>query len=309
MTAQLRGPLKWSLDTDEDGYRNYTVTHLVVTTSKADGPLIISRCPGLPRYGSVWDIGNDYDGNAYCTAGMKVTPRITGEPNFWWEVEQKFTTKPIARDLGTPKNIGNPLLEPAKVSGSFTRYSEKIRFDADSLPILSSSFDPIMVERDNSYPNVRIEQNVGSLQLASFCAMINCVNSSAMWGLPARCVKLSNASWEQKTYGRSYTYYTRSFEFDISYVTWDLIVADYGHRALWGHNDKGTWVIDKIDGADPDPTKPTHFRQYMDAANNPANCFLNGAGVPVTSIEDAAAKTVKRYPTANFFSLGVPVSF
>jgi len=104
--------------------------------------------------------------------------------------------------------------------------------------IKSSSHEQIrgrQVEFDNNKPSVTIRQNVAALGLSTFSQMVDTVNSVPMWGLGTRRIKLSNAPWERKYYGRCHVYYTRTFEFDIDYKTFDRDAVDEGTKVLHGH--------------------------------------------------------------------------
>jgi hypothetical protein len=49
-------------------------------------------------------------------------------------------------------------------------------------------------------------------------ALINKVNDAPLWGLPARCVRFSDARWQRNVYGNCFYYFNvqYTFEFDIN---------------------------------------------------------------------------------------------
>lgn len=234
----------WGGKRDTDGYREFTVTHLVKTTDVRDCPYTVMFAAGLPAIGSVWNLGNNADVWAFCYPDMEIRRHPTiaaGEKGLWWEVDQKFSTKPLSRCQDT--QVEDPLLEPQKVSGNFGKFTIEAVYDRFGNLLKSSSHEQLrgrQVEFDNNKPSVTIEQNVASLGLSTFSQMIDTVNDAPMWGLPARCVKLSNAPWSRKVYGQCHYYYTRTFEFDIDYHTFDRVGLDEGTRVLHGHWGAGT---------------------------------------------------------------------
>jgi hypothetical protein len=236
--AVVGGPRVWAGSRDDDGYREFTVTHLVKTTSVSDCPYTVMFASGLPAIGSVWNFGTTTDFWAFCYPYMKVSlhEHKAGDPHFWYAVDQKFSTKPMKRCQDT--QVEDPLLEPQQVRGNFGKYTIEAVYDRNGSLIKSSSHEQIrgrQVEFDNNKPTVSITQNVASLGLSTFSQMIDTVNDGPMWGLSARMVKLSNAPWERKVYGKCHYYYTRTFDFDIDYRTFDRNALDEGTKVLRGH--------------------------------------------------------------------------
>lgn len=288
------GPWSWSKSQDDLGHRTYKVRYLVTCTSPFDGPSVALTSPGLPLVGAFWIIDNDRDFYAWCRWNHEITPLVTGEPNTKFYIDYEFSTKPMNRCTLFP--VEDPLLEPMKISGSFTKYQQEATTDRFGRPNLNSSHELIrgpQVEFDSNRPTVKIEQNVLSLQLNLFSSMVDTVNSDVMWGVPARCIKLSNVTWERKYYGECNTYYTRTFEFDIRYDTFDRVLLDEGSKVLSGHwgnpnnpADAGNagWITDKIanDGSlpDPNPGNPSHYIQYKDRQGENAKTVLDGSGRP-----------------------------
>lgn len=322
MTASLiTGVRAWGGERDDEGHRTWTIVHLVGTTSKNDGPSTVMVTSGLPQVGDDWQFGNDNDTWAFCLPYMKITPQTPIEEGEWvkvWRVEQKFTTKPTWRCQTA--TIEDPLSEPQKISGSFVKYTKEATRNRYGVPIRSSSHEPFhgqQVEFDHNRPTVRIEQNVATLGLSTFATMIDKVNDSTLWGLPARCVKLSNVSWERKVYGTCSYYYTRTFEFDIDYNTFDRFIIDEGNKVLNGKWNTTTkeWELININGSPPDPNNPRHFIKAVDFNNQPIRLPLNGAGLPVdpSSTGTGTGGTlyqmeIEYYGEENFLTLSIPSS-
>lgn len=326
MSSTLVGMVSWDLQTNpENGHRTYTIDHLITSTI-ADGPFVVLQTAGLPTTGSVWDFGDDYDPWAYCTPGVKINihqPK-EGDPNKWWKVQNTFTTIPQKRCATT--SIENPLMEPDRVSGSFVKYTKEASHDRFGNLLRTSSWERLVgpqVEFDANRPTVHIEQNVSALELDVFTPLVDTVNDSTMWGLPARCIKLSNASWERKILGVCDYYYTRIFDFDINFEGFDRVVLDEGTKCLHGHwadgADAGTapddWILININGNPPNKNNPAHFSRYQDRNGNLSRVFLDGNGLPAGVGLDSGSSgnpadiTIEYYPENNLMLLGLPTSF
>lgn len=303
-----RGRYRWSLVRDEEGHRTYRLTTLVRTTSTEDGPQTVMNTPGLPVVGSLWTFGNDLDPWAFCYPSMRVTvhQEKKGHPNKEWEVEQIFSTRPLNRCQDT--TIDDPLLEPDKISGNFVKYTREAKQDNTGELVDSSSNEPFrgpQAEIDANRPTVRIAQNIGSLGLEVFSEMVDTVNDDSLWGLSARKIKLSNVSWERKLYGLCTFYYTRIFEFDVNFKTFDLKVPDEGTKVLagnWSEADPPVWVP----GVGLDKENPTHFIRSVDRFGNIQRTLLDGDGNPVTDIANKVMLTFEVYEESNFLTLGIP---
>lgn len=311
------GRVNWEGTRDSDGYRTFTITHRV-KSDYTDGPATVMYTPGLPAVGSSWNFGGDFDFWAWCYPDMSVKYDNTRRGNAkhkYWLVSQTFSNKPLSQRCNT-LSIENPLAEPQKLSGSFVKYTREATRDKDGNAILTSSKELIRgpsVEFDTSLPTVSISQNVPYQELPLFSAMIDHVNVSPMWGLAARCVKLSNITWSRQYYGLCNVYYTRSFEFDINPDTFDRTVLDEGTRVLhgrWGRGGgEGTgWVVTHIHGTTPSASNPNHFIQYKDRNGELGKAVLDGAGKPWNGTGSPGTVEIDYYPEANFFLLGVPVA-
>lgn len=327
MTLVLSNEYEFSnCSRDNEGHREFWVTHQVKMDSTNYGPKSALDCPGIPAVGSRWNFGGDYDYWCFCHPDARISFEPSkGERPVKALVSQKFSTRPIKRCQDN--DIEDPLLEPQKVGGSFVKYTKEAKYDRYGEAIRTSSHEIIhgpQVEIDANRPQVWIEQNVGTLELATFSQMVDTVNSTAMWGLSARCVKLSNVTWERKIWHTCSYYYTRRFEFDIDYNTFDRNIVDEGWKALNGQwADDGTWDLIDINGTAPDPNNPSHFIRIKDRAGENMKCLLDGTGKPLavdfstgtgtagaaTDVENIPNSPIQFYDQSNFFLLGIPASF
>ncbi len=321
------GPRVKELTRDTEGHRDYRVEHIVVTTDSLDGPQVVMNAVGLPVIGSLWAFGNDLDVWAFCYPDMKVSvhQQKKGDATQYWKVEQKFSTRPLNRCQD--ETIEDPLLEPQKVSGSFVKYTQEVSEDRWGDAIKTSSHELIhgpQVEFDHNRPTVRIEQNVASLELALFTSMIDTLNDATLWGLGPRRIKLSNTTWERKIFATCDYYYTRVFDFDIDFGTFDREVLDEGTKALHGEWDTeagcegSAWQLIEICGEEPDPTNPSHFSRYKDRNDENTRVILDGEGKPWENAIETGTGTpdtgpgkipVEYYNESNFLLLGIPVEF
>ena len=296
MTAQLRQGLRtWSGDQDERGHRTYKAAFLVECDYE-DGPYTIMNCPGLPATGSYWSFQGDTDIWAICIPKIEVRihDEREGDRSKIWKVIRTFTTD-VNQANCSEETYNDPLLEPDRISGAFVKTTKEATQDRYGNPLVNSAWEQYRgacVEFDDSRPSVVIKQNVLNLQLSTIAQYMNRLNSGTMWGLPARCIKLSNCPWEAIPYGTcGVYYYTRSFEFDILYETFDRDLLDEGTKVLNGHwaNPDGStgtgalsqWHLDSINGAAPDRFNPSHFIRYKDRNGENTRCLLNGRGTPL----------------------------
>jgi len=294
------------------GERVYKVKHLIISDNKLDGPFTVLNTPSVPAIGSEWNFGTELDIWAFCTPEATIKPILTKEPNFHWEMTQTFST--LRRATCEEEIIEDPLLEPQKVSGGFSKFTEEISFDRFGNVIQNSSFEPIkgpQVEFDKSRHTIRIEQNVAKLEASIFSPIIDTVNDATLWGFSPRKVKLSDVQWERKVYGTCNYYYTRSFFFDTHPLTFDRDVIDEGAKVLSGswNSDCTEWIID----AGVSNLNPLHFQRFHDCRGNLMRTQLDGKGEPIDPVgtgtgttDEAHSFRIEYYPESNFLLLGIP---
>lgn len=304
MTTRILGPQTANVSRDEEGHRTYKIKFLVQVEAPALGPTAAMLCPGLPVYGDYWNFDGDVDVWAFCKALVDIKQVLQNEPNEHYTVEFTFTSKPDNKKC-KDQQFDDPLTQPPKVSGAFSKFTEEAvyayyvqvgqRVGRFGGRVVNSAFEQIrgkQNEWDFNRPTVTIEQNVPMLQLFLCSSAMDHVNSTPMWGLSPRMVKLDHFTWEKKFYGKCYIYYTRKFTFSINYSTWDRYLLDEGTKCLKGHwsRTSGAWVLDKILGVDPDPNNPSHYIKFQDRQGNNCRVILDGAGKPwVPNTDDAAA--------------------
>lgn len=281
-TTEICGSFRrWSATVDKEGYREYKIVFLVKCSSADDGPANALLTSGLPTFGSVWDFYDDFDAWAFRQHDVTVTPIRSRDTDviMHFELEYLYSTKPF-RDCADV--VEDPLLKPQIVGGGLTHLKEEGVDDRFGKPILNSSLERIHSvnnEWDKSLPSIEIEQNVAVLDLDLCEGMLDTVNAYTIWGLPKRCIKLSSFVWEKKYYGVCYPYYTRKFQFDINFQSFDRDLLDEGTKVLNGKWNFTTreWELVDIDGDPPNRLDPTHFIRFKDPnAENTRTLLDNG---------------------------------
>lgn len=289
MSATSLGILSWESDRDDQGYRTYTVLQRVKTDSPNEGPATVMSAAGLFAVGSSWSFPDDNDAYVWCMPYMKCTQEhAEGEISDLWKVEQKFTNAPLSE----LSNIDNPLARAPVTSGSFTKLTKQIDIDRFGQPVCSTSFEPYKFEVDDNRPTVQISMTFGSLPLTTYGSMVDTVNDSTLWGVPARCVKLSNVSWSRHAYSGDQFYYEVQFEFEINFLTFDFYTFNHGSKKL------------KPGGS---LTNPTHYEVAKDVQGENAGPFyIDALGQPITNVSELVLQTFYYYPQSNFLLLGIP---
>ena len=289
------GTRSLALEMDNEGHRTYTVSYLV-RCETADGPATILTTTGLPQFGDTYSFGSESDPWAFCLPGARIAihDEKKGEPARFYTVEKTFSTKPLKKCA--EGQWEDPLLQPQRVTGAFQRTAVEHTTDRYGSPITNSAWERIRgkeVEEDVFHSEIRIEQNVASLELPLLQRLNNTLNDAPLWGVPRRCVKCVVQSWEQKFHGLCSLYYSRTFVFSIRVRIdpstgaigsgWDRDIADEGTKALNGewNTSTGNWNLLQIAGGDPSPYNPAHFCRIKDRQGENTKITLNGAGVPI----------------------------
>jgi hypothetical protein len=347
-TGIIGGIHTWSMTRDDEGHREYKATFLVGSTDADNGPATVLATPGLPQPGDPWAYGNDVDPWAWCRQNVSIKPH-QGREGEWvkrWVLEYTWSSKPTKRCNDT--QFDNPLDEPDKISFDNTTSNLEATHDRFGNPIQNSAFEQLrgpQTEFQWAAINVRIEQNVADLQMALLCHLVNRVNGDTLWGLLPRTVLFAKWSAERKYHGSCFVYWTRTLEFQVDAGSsgWDRDILDEGTKALNGHwgtaNSIGTgsgtgtggqfgWILDEVNGGEPDPNNPAHFIRVKDLNGENMRVILDGSGVPVnqfviefstelgtgsgtgTVIESEPGNIhVEYYREGDFTQLGIPTEF
>ncbi len=311
MSAEMIGLLDWSLDRDDQGGREYKALFLVKVSDPLDGPLTALLASGLPAVGSSWGINNEVDPWVYCQpkASVKQWHGRPGERHIWWAVEQTFSSPTRRGTRCNNTNVDDPMSEPPKVSGSFVRYTKEAQYRADGSLILSSCLQPITgIEKDDGRAVVTIERNSLDNNLGQYASFFNTLNDSTVWGVPARHIKFSEFSFEQKFYGSCYVYYTHRLGFEIRGNGDGFDLDDVP--------DMGVMEFIFSEGGpydnDIERAKPESYRCIKDPNGenivNPVALDGNGRRLqnPQVAGNTVFIPTVTLYNESNFYLMGIP---
>jgi hypothetical protein len=234
-----------------------------------------------------------------------------GDPSRWWAVECVASTLPPSKP---PAPVGNPLLEPPKITVTFASTNEEATRDRFGRPLTYSSWEQIrgkQVEFPEGTVSVKITQNLAVFDLAAHALANQAVNMAPMWGMPRRTIKLSGVTRsEAKYYGAGLSYYERTLDFEARYGGWDRDILDEGAKVLRGNwkaagvgSGSGTgsgagagdweWVLKPgPSGKMPDPYNPRDFIRATDVFGNPAKIILNGRGEPAGTVAAVEGKFI-----------------
>jgi hypothetical protein len=299
VTTTISGYQFLGVTRDEEGQRDYKLLVVVVSDNGLDGPGTAMNTPGLPVPGATWGAFTTSNGlnfaesdlYAWCRGNLTVDPAEQKDEKVTvWHLTFLFSTKPQKPDkqrcLTTP--VTDPLLEPPKINGSYTKEKEAAMFDRFGFQILNSAYEPVrgpQVEFDADRPTVTIEQNVGTAFQGYIlpALMANCVNEYPLWGCAPRTIKMTPGGWSREYYGTCLVYYKRKLTFDIRKETWDRVIMDEGTKVLagdWKATTTSTKPVWKLRPYNPNPFDPSNYIRFTDVNGNPANVVLNGAGLP-----------------------------
>lgn len=308
------GPRSWLPSRDKDGHRTYKVVYRLFTDDAHD-TCSIFETPGLPLPGAYFALGNDSDPDAYCTP--EIEPRVAseikeGKPITAMDLAYTFTTKPIQQCQDV--RIDNPLLQPPKVSIDFSEYKVAATKDRFGNPIVTSSHELITgptVEFPETRFAVKVEMNVGAIDLGFLGPFNNTVNSTPLWGVPRRCVRFMLKNVSVNYYGVCLRYYTLHCEFEVFTIRdpdtnqiisgFDVDLLDEGTKVLSGRWDEASsgasWKLLAVGAGssvnhpsvagynaslplNPNPKVPSHFIKFQDRQGHISRVVLDGEGKP-----------------------------
>lgn len=298
MSGSVYKTLNWTSNRDKRGYRQYTVTHLVITTADTDSPSdVLLNTTGLPVPGTTWNYGNTPDTQAVCLFERSVSryKPVEGENGNYWAVVSKFDSTPGATPPGASEDPGGPLLMPFKISGGYDQNEVQEITDRFNQPLVSTSFEPLVGEetmRNYARPTVTIEHNISSDPVGLLEGYMNRVNSVAMWGFQPRCVRMEDAEWSKEMMANGVYYYNVKYTFVVQYGTWDSDILDEGRKVL------------KPGG---DITNPAHFelvKAGLGDDKNPDPVMLDSNTGLQTQVPHFLTFEIDL--EANFLLLGIP---
>jgi hypothetical protein len=286
----VSAPKDWSVETDDEGHGDYTLTWGVETTSALDGPDVALSASGLPIPGaSLSALG----GNPWAFFNRKGAAKLKKVDALrkYWDVTTIFTTRPARRC--TTNAIEDPLLEPHKVKGTFAQTIQELLYDVNGAALVNSAqqrYTGAIVQDTVSTPSVELEMNCSFIDLSWLANYADSYNLATHWGMPARSIKCTTGPWERVLYGTCYFYFIVRFTFELRLPNWDIVVPDEGTRV-------------KVAGS-----SPARYVQYKDEREENGVTFLNGAGAALASGATLVTKTFQRPKQKDFSAAGWPAS-
>jgi len=225
MTAPISAKkLSSVLSIDAKNHRTYTSKHQVIGDYRT-GPLSINDWVGVP-YGSFYSWYDDFDLWAFCNSVKIGDPvRIANadgraEELAKWIVTTVHSTVPSGGSNDPQNNISrdNPIDDPPVISGSFSPFFKPVHRDKDGAQIMNTAKHPYTppVEDEFDHLTLNISYNTANINLANWAAFRSTVNSTGIWGLEARQVKLKRWGWKIQYAGDQFAFIKHDFEFLIS---------------------------------------------------------------------------------------------
>lgn len=210
-----------------DNAREYYRTFTVETNHHGDSDYLVRLATGLPRIGTYWQIGDEYDVGA-----LAIEISANQVAKYFWEVVVRYAS--IAPGGQDPAQFAeNPLERPAEVDWGNEPFTEIVEFgtDEDRTPVLNSQhrpYDP-PIERESFLLSLTVVRNEAEFDSADAAASLNppAINSDAFFGhkpFTARIMRYDAQS--QFENGVSFWRVTRKFIFNDE--TWDKVVLDTG---------------------------------------------------------------------------------
>lgn len=291
MSAGTARVKNWSLDTDEEGHRDYTVTWGVETDNPMDGPDVAFTGAGLPTPGASLNIGNTVDAWAFYNRKGSARLRKVDANRKAWDLVTVFSSRAPKRcNTGA---FEDPLLEPHRVSGDFAQVMDEALQDKDGKPIDNSSeqrYTGALVQKPTSRPIVKLQMNVAWIDLAWMAAYADAVNSDVWWSQAIRTIKCTVGPWERRNYATCNFYFVVNFTFELKRDKWDYVLMDEGTRV-------------KVAGS-----TPARYTQYKDEREENGRTLLDGDGNALAAGGTPVWNTFRVLKEMPFAAVGWPAS-
>ena len=302
--AQLTGTT--SCTVARDGSREYEVRYLVETTDADDQAITAIDAPGMPRFGSIYQAGNDIDSGAYLSG---FSPRLVEEDRSrkLWEVMITYSTidsQDNPQPGGGAIQFEYPWLQPVRVSGSGFKSEELCREHytnpaAGTKEVLTNSagafFDDEYVEQANFGITVELNYTYANWDINTTVEYVNSLNSAQFFGGPAGYYKMAPPRWSLTFTGEGVPYWSVQYEFEGRFGGWNEVQKV----------DEGYWYIDRDDG--------NRVKRFTDDESMPLSGKgrLDGDGDALPFDWDPVIYPlggINKYRTKDFGNLGIPTS-
>lgn len=245
----------------EGATREYTRVFRVLTDNVLDGPLVVMIGSGLPQVGNAY---SEASGAVDLGARVTTVDPVQDQDNpKVWTVTIRYSTAPGPQASGSgsggkgtkggsgtdpSEDSRNPLLRPAEVGWSFTRYRKPVRkanlyaiggavnSAVDTVvPVVNSAGDPFVPipEIDDSRLVLSVSRNEATFDPLVAIDYQDAVNSDGFLGAAKRTAKLNLSAkrdWD-KVIG---PYYKVQYEIEFRREGWLLSILDAGLHDLNG---------------------------------------------------------------------------
>jgi hypothetical protein len=215
-------------DIDKNRVRKYSVTYVVETDDKNDGPQTVLSAFGLPSLYQHYTLGNDDDLAALCISGKASE---VGDGGKTWDVQCEFASDAI------PKNE-NPLNDPVRYSLQWAQHEKVIEQDQDGNPIVNTVGDLFTdppYKQDDSRPVLVATKNYPAADFASLVSLAvdykDSLNTDGFYGASAGQVKLTNITTGDLQTQNEIDFYKVTYEFSFNPDGWQPEILSRGHRA------------------------------------------------------------------------------
>lgn len=293
MAATIIGgaPFDWTLDTDEEGNRNYSLYWRVQTDGPSYGPDSALFAPGLPAPGVSLNVANCVDNWAfYNRRGSAKLERREAHRSIWI-VRTDFSTRPVTRCQTS--SFDNPLLEPPKIRGQVTTFQREVTRDKDGNALLNAAgqrFRGPAVTVEDGWPTLDVEQNVAWINPTVLGSYRYAVNDATFWGCAARTLKCVAIEFEQRRHGTCTVYYNVRSRIVYNADKWDLVLLNEGDLV-------------RVPG-----TNPPRFRRAKDDLEENVHVLLDAHGAALAPGASPVYLTKRVYPERNFSLVGWPMT-
>lgn len=222
MTIDAAKLFSTKLGFDDELNRTYTNVYIIVA-DRSESLIDVSGASGLPTYGSSWTDGTNSDAWAFARTfdfdAINPDVKSSGD-RIKYTATVGYTTKHGDRDPNDNKE--NPLNNAPVLSGSFIGEQQIVLQDADGEDVVSSTGRPLgsTLKKATDADSFSIQFNSATLDLSQRSRMTGKVNSTQIWGLPRRNLKLIQWDWKKEYAGTGFAYISNTLEFQVDTTVW-----------------------------------------------------------------------------------------
>ena len=297
MTVQSCARMRegWSGSGTITGGNQYTVSYLVETNDKDDGPLtIVNQAQSIgphtiPTQFSTYSIGNDLDNTVVHTqrSSRKIKDIATGA---LWQIDCQFE-RPGTHELN---DLNPPLSRPTKYRLEWAQFSYVASYDIFGNPIVNKAGQtyPEQIVIDDARPVFVAEKPMPSLAaVLSLASMYrNAINTDTFYGASPRHAKVESITCGEMETENGQAFFPTVFRIQIADFPWYVTRKEEGYAKQ-----------NLTDGV-PDRLQVASDFAGMGYAEP---ILLNADGEELAITEDPIYTTWRVYPERAFSGLGI----